>query len=93
MGSHGPCAGGARLRTAPPLSSATPALRLQMLAARAQWEADRQGQRGGEEVPPHGGTGGKGRACSNYKEHKVRVVDGTAKKWKCTGCAAEFSKG
>lgn len=31
--------------------SLAPALRLQMLAARAQWEADRQVQRGGVEVP------------------------------------------
>ncbi len=31
--------------------SLVPALRLQMLAARAQWEADRQVQRGGVEVP------------------------------------------
>lgn len=28
-----------------------PALRMQLLAARAQWEADRQAQRGGVEVP------------------------------------------
>ena len=31
--------------------SLAPALRLQMLAARAQWEADRQAQRGGVETP------------------------------------------
>ena len=31
--------------------SLAPALRLQMLAARALWEADRQAQRGGVEVP------------------------------------------
>lgn len=31
--------------------SLAPALRLQMLAARAQWEADRQVQRSGLEVP------------------------------------------
>ncbi len=31
--------------------SLAPALRLQMLAARAQWEAERQAQRGGVEVP------------------------------------------
>ncbi len=31
--------------------SLEPALRLQMLAARAQWEADRQAQRGGVETP------------------------------------------
>ena len=31
--------------------SLEPALRLQMLAARAQWEADRQSQRGGVETP------------------------------------------
>jgi len=31
--------------------SLAPALRLQMLAARAMWEADRQAQRGGVEVP------------------------------------------
>ena len=31
--------------------SLVPALRLQMLAARAQWEADRQAQRGGVETP------------------------------------------
>ena len=31
--------------------SLAPPLRLQMLAARAQWEADRQVQRGGVEVP------------------------------------------
>ena len=28
-----------------------PALRMQLLAARAQWEADRQAQRNGVEVP------------------------------------------
>ena len=32
-------------------SSLEPALHLQMLAARAQWEADRQAQRGGVETP------------------------------------------
>jgi integrase len=31
--------------------SLAPALRLQMLAARASWEADRQAQRAGVEVP------------------------------------------
>jgi integron integrase len=31
--------------------SLAPALRVQLLAARAQWKADRQGQRGGFEVP------------------------------------------
>jgi integrase len=31
--------------------SLAPALRLQMLAARAQWEADHQAQRGGVEIP------------------------------------------
>jgi integrase len=31
--------------------SAAPALRLQMLAARAQWEVNRQAQRGGVETP------------------------------------------
>ena len=31
--------------------SLAPALRLQLLAARSQWEADRQAQRGGVETP------------------------------------------
>lgn len=35
--------------------SLAPALRLQMLTARAQWEADRQTQRGGVEEIPSGG--------------------------------------
>ena len=44
-------------------------------------------------IPPQGGTGGKGSACSNCGDHKVRPVTGKPNKWKCTGCGAEFSKG
>ena len=44
------------------------ALRLQMLAARAQWEADRQAQRGGVETPHALATG------RNRHSHGARVV-------------------